>query len=217
MLPVFIKEMNTTVFIFSGVVSLMVTLLLIIVIYGISPSTRAEIDLRKMIGIIIVLYSIINLFYFLKLIPPVPLALESGIVAHNIEVKDNDYVVTYEANEWYVFWRKHKLEFSHVPGENVYVFASIFAPTSIQKSIFHRWKWYNENLGEWEIVEDIGYEINGGRDDGYRGYTFKNNVKEGSWKVEVLTEEELVIGVIDFNIKIPDESEAAAKVVDRIF
>lgn len=55
-------------------------------------------------------------------------------------------------------------------------------------------------ISAWEIVEDIDYDITGGRDGGYRGYTFKNNVKEGLWKVEVITNEELVLGVVDFKV-----------------
>lgn len=49
-------------------------------------------------------------------------------------------------------------------------------------------------------MEDLGFDITGGRDAGYRGYTFKNNAKPGLWKVEVITEEELIIGVVDFEI-----------------
>jgi hypothetical protein len=155
-----------------------------------------------MIGFVFIIYATINSFYFFNLIPPVPLALDSGIVAHSVKVENNHYVVTYETNQWYIFWRKHRLKFISVPGENVYVFTSIFAPTDIKKSIFHRWEWYNEGTNEWEIVDDIGYQITGGRDAGYRGYTFKKNVKQGLWKVQVITEEELIIGVIDFEIVI---------------
>lgn len=215
-IPVFIKVMNTNVFIFSGLVSLVFTLVLIIVIYWISPSTRAEIRIGKIIGIIFILYTTINLFYFFNLIPPVPLGFESGIVAHNIKVENNNYVVTYETDEWYVFWREHRLKFIYIPGEKVYVFTSIFAPTDIVKSIFHRWKWHNDNTGKWEIVEDLGYDITGGRDAGYRGYTFKNNAKKGLWKVEVITEEELIIGVIDFEIII-NTSLHPIRVVDKKF
>jgi hypothetical protein len=199
-IPVFISEMNTRIFIVSGLVSLACTLLLIITIYSVSPSTRSEISLIKLIGIILAVYTLINTFYFFKLIPPVPLAMDTGIVAHTIKLKNNKYVVSYETDEWYVFWRNHRLKFIHDPKDNVYVFSSIFAPTDLEKSILHRWEWYNGTTKEWEIVEDIGYEITGGRDGGYRGYTFKNNVKPGHWKVEVITEEELVLGVIDFEI-----------------
>ena len=194
--------MNTIIFIYSGLVSLISTLLFIIFVYKISPSTRAEIHLGRIVGLILLMYTTINSFYFLKLIPPVPLALESGLVAHNVTVEDNDYIVTYETDDWYVFWRSHRLKFIFKPGEKIYAFTSIFAPTDIEKSILHRWKWYNESTGEWEIVEDIGYDISGGRDGGYRGYTFKSNAKQGTWKVEVITEEELILGVIDFEVTI---------------
>ncbi|MEB8327987.1 DUF2914 domain-containing protein [Flavobacteriaceae bacterium KMM 6897] len=215
-IPVFISEMNTRIFIISGFVSLACTLLLIIIIYSASASTRSEISLIKIIGIILAIYTLINTFYYFKLIPPVPLAMDTGLVAHTIKLKNNKYVVSYETDDWYVFWRNHRLQFIHDPKDNVYVFSSIFAPTDLEKSILHRWKWYNVTTKEWEIVEDIGYEITGGRDGGYRGYTFKNNVKPGLWKVEVITEEELVLGVIDFEIII-NPSLQPKRVVQRKF
>jgi hypothetical protein len=216
MIPVLIKEMNTNVFIFSGLVSLVFTLVLILVIYIRSPSTRTEIGIWKIFGIIFTTYITINLFYFFNLIPPVPLALDRGIVAHNITVENNNYTLTYETDEWFVFWREHRLRFIHVPGENVYVFTSIFAPTEIEKLIFHRWKWYNNRTSEWEIVEDLGYKITGGRNEGYRGYTFKNNTRQGLWKVEVITEEGLIIGVIDFEIVI-NNTLHPIRVVNKVY
>lgn len=200
MLPTLIKEMNTLIFIISGVLSLSSTLALIIFIYFSSPSTRAEISLKKLIGIVISIYLLINVFYFFNLIPPVPLALESGMVAHHVEKKNNEYIVTYEKDEWYIFWRTHQLAFHRQADESVYVFTSVFAPTDIKKSIFHRWKWYNPVTKNWEITEDIGFEVTGGRNRGFRGYTYKNNITEGQWRVDVITEEELVIGVINFVI-----------------
>lgn len=216
MIPVFIKQMNTVVFIISGVVSLLSTLLLLNIIYSISAATRREIHLSKMMGLVLSIYALINLFYFLKLIPPVPLALENGIVAHNIQLENNKYIVSYETDEWYIFWRKHRLKYIRRPDENVYAFSTIFAPTDIEKSIFHRWMWYNDTTGDWEIVEDIGYDITGGRDGGYRGYTYKSNVKPGIWKVAVITEEELVLGVIDFEVIISSILQPK-KVVREVF
>lgn len=200
MIPVFIKQMNTEVFVYSGLVSLVFTILLIFYIYWVSPSTRVEIHLGRLLGIILSIYATVNVFYFFNLIPPVPLILDNGIVAHNIEVEDHTYLVTYERDEPLRFWRDHRLEFIYRPEENIYVFSSIFAPTDLKKTVLHRWKYYNEATGAWEIVEDLAYDITGGRDQGYRGYTVKNNVKEGLWKVEVITSEELVLGVIDFKV-----------------
>ena len=216
MIPVFIKVMNTYVFMFSGLVALTATLALIRIVYTASPSTRAEINRAKIVGLIIVLYSTINLFYFCNLIPPVPLALEYGIVAHDIVKEDDLYMVSYQQENWPVFWREYESKFTRRPDASVYIFTSIFAPTAIEKSIFHRWMCYNDSNQTWDKVEDLGYEITGGRDEGYRGYTVKNNVKEGSWKVEVITEEELIIGVIKFEI-VDDPLQEPKQLIERVF
>ncbi|MFV8837742.1 DUF2914 domain-containing protein [Salinimicrobium soli] len=201
MIPTLIKEMNTFIFIISGLVSLGCTLALIRFIYRSSPGTRAEISLKKLISLILSIYITINVFYYFNLIPPVPLAMDTGLVAHDVRKINNEYIVTYEKNPWYVFWRKHDTNFHRQADQRVYVFTSVFAPTDLKKSIFHRWKRYNPETGKWEVTDDIGFEVAGGRDRGFRGYTYKNNLREGEWKVEVITEEELILGVVDFVIK----------------
>lgn len=216
MVPVFIKEISTEIFIISGLISLFCTFALLTIIYIVSPSTRSEIHLGKLIGIILSIYVLINVFYFFRLIPPVPLALSNGIVAHNVKVENNNYVVTYETEDWYIFWRKHRLKYIQKPNEDVYIFSSIFAPTDLEKTVFHRWKWYNEDTRAWEIIEDIGYDITGGRDGGYRGYTYKHNLRQGLWKVEVLTQEELVLGIIDFEI-ITSEKLKPQRIINKKF
>ena len=200
-IPTLIREMNTFIFIISGLVSLACTLALITLVYRSSPGTRAEISLKKLITLILSIYITINVFYTFNLIPPVPLAMDSGLVAHDVRKVNNEYIVTYEKNPWYVFWRKHDINFHRQAGQRVYVFTSVFAPTDLKKSIFHRWKWYNPETEKWEVTDDISFKVTGGRDLGFRGYTHKNNLREGEWKVEVITEEELILGVVDFVIK----------------
>lgn len=216
MIPVFIKKISTTVFIFSGIISLTCTLLLITFIYRSSPSTRKEVKLNKLIGIVLSIYFAISLFYFLRLIPPVPLAMENGIVAHNIEKIDNTYSIRFEREKWYVFWRSYKEIYHRDANEPVYVFTSIFAPTELKKKIYHRWSFFDSGTDDWTTTEDIGYTVEGGRDDGYRGYTFKTNVWDGLWKVEVITEEELVLGVVKFEI-ITQNSKYPPRIVEKKF
>ncbi|MDP5122169.1 MAG: DUF2914 domain-containing protein [Spirosomaceae bacterium] len=199
-IPVFVKEISTQIFIISGLISLVLTLLFILFIYRISPSTRAEIQKRRIIGLILLIYTTINIFYYFNLIPPVPLALQQGIAAHNVEKIGDKYLVSYETNERYIFWREHNTKFYYKSGEKVFAFTSVFAPTDIDKAIFHRWKWFNTKKGTWETADEIGYKIIGGRDDGYRGYSYKSNVKPGLWEVDVITEEGMLLGIIDFEI-----------------
>jgi len=215
-IPVFIKEMNPNIFIISGLISLSITVAFVTFIYLKSSSTRVEINYTKLLAIIIAIYITINSFYFLKLIPPVPIAMSNGIVAHSITKKNNKYIVTYEAKKWYKFWRKNSTKYNHTPNEKVYAFTSIFTPTDLNKKILHRWQWYNATTEEWEIADSISYNIAGGRDHGFRGYTYKSNVKEGFWKVEVITEEELVLGVIDFEIII-NKTKKPIQLIKKIF
>ena len=201
MIPTLIKEMNTFIFIISGLVSLGCTLALIRFIYRSSPGTRAEISLKKLISLILSIYITINVFYYFNLIPPVPLAMDTGMVAHDVRKTNGEYIVTYEKNQWYEFWRKHDINFHRQADQRVYVFTSVFAPTDLKKSIFHRWKRYNPETKSWEVTDKINFEVAGGRDRGFRGYTYKSNLREGQWKVDVITEEELVLGVVNFVIK----------------
>ncbi|MBU2951899.1 DUF2914 domain-containing protein [Tamlana agarivorans] len=216
MIPVFLRDMGHLIFICSGLISLGATLSLITIIYRKSPSTRAEVHLGKLISLILAIYVTINVFYHFKLIPPVPLALQTGIVAHDIEVKNNEYTVTFEQKKQFIFWRDYRSKFVRTPNKPVYIFSSVFAPTALEKSIIHRWQWYDANRDEWQTFDNISFKIKGGRNEGYRGYTYKNNVKPGLWRVEVITQEELVLGVIDFEI-ITDPNEKPQRLVTRIY
>ncbi|WP_194765942.1 DUF2914 domain-containing protein [Tamlana sp. I1] len=216
MIPVFLRDMGHIIFLISGAVSLVCTIGLIRIIYRKSPSTRAEVHLGKLLSIIISIYILINVFYHFKLIPPVPLALQTGIVAHDIKVKNNEYLVTYEQENQFIFWRDYRSEFNYTPNTPIYVFSSVFAPTALEKSIIHRWEYYNETSDQWVFADDISFNIKGGRNDGYRGYSYKNNVKAGLWRVEVITQEELVLGVINFKIII-DPSQKPKQLVQKAF
>ena len=215
-IPVVMKMMNTWVFLLSGLVSLGTTVGLIVFIYKTSPSTRKEIHEGKMLGMVAGIYLLINGFYFMNLIPPVPLALETGIVAHNVEKVDGSYEVTYEQSPWYNFWIKNRSEFVHEAGTPIYVFTSIFAPSELNKKITHRWKWYSPNTEDWEEIDEIGYQITGGRDEGYRGFTFKNNIMPGKWKVDVITEEGRVLGIINFKV-VEDSLESPERLITQAF
>lgn len=215
-IPMIIGTMNQFIFLLSGAISLGITLGLIIYIYNESPSTRKEVHLGKLLGLIFGIHLLINSFYFLNLIPPVPLALDEGLVAHNIEKEDNQYIVTYEREPWYKIWKDNRHEFEYEPGSDVYVFTSIFAPSDFRKDVLHRWKWFSPHTEQWEVIDEIGFEITGGRNEGFRGYTYKNKMMEGEWKVDVITKEGLVLGIINFEIDI-DSTAQPYRLTRRIF
>lgn len=199
-LPVLVKQMNVWVFLLSGGISLGTTFLLIILIYNRCNCVKSEVSLFKLSGLILAIYITINSFYFLNMIPPVPLALNTGIVAYDVEQENDTYKVTYEQDVWYRFWANDNISHSMSPEESVYVFTSIFAPAELEKTIAHRWKWYNPNTRSWEVTDRIEYEITGGREGGYRGFTYKSGLMTGEWEVDVITDTDQVIGIVRFRI-----------------
>ncbi len=215
-IPVLVGTMNQFIFLISGAVSLGTTLALIIYIYNASPSTRKEVGFGKILGVVIIIYALINTFYFFNLIPPVPLALDTGLVAHHVEKQENEYIVSYEREPWYKFWKDNRHEFLYKPGDSVFVYTSIFAPSDFSKRVLHRWKWYNERASKWIVMDEIGYEITGGRDEGYRGYTYKTQIVEGEWEVDVITKEGLVLGIIKFRVK-QDSTANPERLIERTF
>lgn len=215
-IPIILKKMNSEIFYLSGFISLVFTLVLVYLVYKSSQTARVEIVRYKMITLILSIYVLINACYYFKLIPPVPLALDKGLIAYDIKIKNDKYLVTYEIDDWFYFWRDHKTDFNKSKREPVYVFTSVFAPTDLEKKIFHRWMWFNKTADDWQVMDEIGFNITGGRDNGYRGYSYKNNVLDGKWKVEVVTEENLVLGVVDFNINLQKNNDNS-KLVTKDF
>lgn len=199
-LPIVFEAMNTFLFIVSGIISLASTLFLISYIYKQSPSTRKEITGWKIGTLIISIYLFINTCYYFNLIPPVPLSLQSGLVAYNIDKQNNAFTVEYEKAAFYNFWETYDRTFSYAPKDTVFVFTSIFAPTDLKKSVQHEWRWFDESNNQWNTTDNIQYEVIGGRRGGFRGYTFKHNIWPGRWRVNVTTGEGLVLGKIDFTV-----------------
>lgn len=214
-LPVLVKTMNTFIFLVSGAISLTITILLINYIYSKSPSTRKELHRGKMLGLVAGIYLMINTFYFFNLIPPVPLALETGLVAQHVEKNGHTYQVTYNKEPWYNLLRDYSETHLYTENSDVYVFTSIFAPTELSKTVAHRWKWYNPTTEEWMVTDRIDYEITGGRDGGYRGYTYKSGMMEGRWEVDVITNDNQIIGVVSFNIEMADSTRLRLPITEQ--
>jgi hypothetical protein len=199
--PIVVGVMNTITFIISGLLGLSCTLILIFYLYYKSPSTRAEITGWKISTLIIGIYLFINSCYYFNLIPPVPMSLETGVMAYQVQKTDHTFAVTYEKPHGLSrLWKPHDQTYNYAPKDSVYIYTSIFAPTDLKKSINHTWQWYDPDTESWKTSDVIGYNIVGGRQGGYRGFTFKTNIHPGKWRVSVTTSEGLVLGELSFNV-----------------
>lgn len=142
--------------------------------------------------------------YVANWIPPVPLALRESGIYHGVRRENGGYDLRREVQPWWAFWRNDDSTFSRAPGDAVYCFTSVFAPTRLENRIVHVWQ-YRDADGDWQTADRIGYEIVGGRDQGYRGYTLKRTVSPGDWRVSVETESGRILSRIAFEVIDTDE------------
>lgn len=195
--PIVIKRIDGFAFALSGLISIGLIILFIYALSKAIPKRIAEAKSALTISLTSIVL-IINIFYITNIIPPIPLALKESGVFHNVERTGNTYTVLAEEKHWYEYFTPH--ETIHIQqGDPVYVFSAVFAPTDMKSTVAHRWQYLDE-FGRWITTDVIPYPIIGGRDGGYRGYSYKTQTFPGKWRVDVETKNGQVIGRIRFNI-----------------
>lgn len=199
-IPVVIKKMNVFTFLLGGVLSFLFIVGFIYLLYR-KALVISKQDFWRICLPVSSLFLLLNLFYYLNWIPPVPLSLKSGSIYRHVKKIDNQYEISYEKPSWYKFWKKSDNPFHYAEGDTVFCFTSIFAPTELKKRMIHHWQKYFPNRNEWITTDRISYEITGGRDGGFRGFTYKVNVSEGKWRIDVETEQQQMLGRIGFDIE----------------
>jgi hypothetical protein len=200
-LPVLTGWMNTGVFLFGAVLSALVTVGLVRFVWLGRPDwSRRDAFLTAAIpvGLIVLLVG----FYFLRFIPPVPLSLKFGGIYHAISKEGDRYQLSFE-KRWYQFL-KHSDNPYRAEGP-AYCFTAIFAPVSLQTTIYHHWQYRpsKTKLKRYSTSDRIPINISGGREEGYRGYTVKQRLIPGDWRVDVETEDGRVIGRVKFAVEEP--------------
>lgn len=135
--------------------------------------------------------------HLLNLIPPVPLVGKRLVVGHDVRKVGSEYLVTFEPREPLYFWRRQVVH--KAPGARVWCASSIFIPRGIETTVRHRW--LRLEGGSWVSMSVVPFPIRGGRTDGYRGYSFKDNIPAGEWKVVVETLQGQTISSMRFRVE----------------
>lgn len=144
--------------------------------------------------------AIITLAYVLDVIPPVPLVKRDIQVGTHFEKTAGEYRVLQDKAPWWIFWRS-TLDSLHVSqGEPVYCVSAIFAPKGLETRLYHNWQYYDAKKG-WQTKSRVGFGLAGGRNNGFRGYTYKQNLAYGEWRVKVETESGRTIAVHQFEVE----------------
>ena len=144
--------------------------------------------------------AVLSSAYVLDVIPPVPLVKRDIQVGTQLQKVAGQYVLQQDKAPWWIFWRD-TLNTVHISaGESVYCLSAIYAPSGLDTRLYHRWQHYNAKTG-WQTMSRIGFNVAGGRNNGFRGYTVKRNLAFGEWRVIVETENARTITVYPFEIQ----------------
>jgi hypothetical protein len=198
-IPVVLKIMSTLTFLLGGIISLLLSALVVFILYK-TQFLNTKTLLVKYGGMIIGIFIVLQIFYWQNWIPPVPLSMKEAGIFHHVSRQNDVYLLRYERPKWYQIFKTSDKPFHYSAGDTVYCFVSVFAPTRLQHKIFHQWQNYNTEKGLWLTTDKHGYVLTGGRDGGYRGYTYKKNISPGQWRINVITDNELILGRISFKI-----------------
>lgn len=196
--PLIFHSIGASIFIASGVVSLVFMYLFFRVIIFFNKEQGTE-SYRPLIVSILSIFVIVNILYFTNSIPPLPLVMKKGGVYHSFEVTDKGDYRVMEEKQWTDLFKTTTL-FHKVPGEPVYAVTAVYSPVSLDTDVIHNWQYYDEEKREWISTNKIKVPIVGGREGGYRLYSLKTSIFEGLWRVDVQTETGQIMGRIKFEI-----------------
>lgn len=200
LLPILLHRIGPWMFALAGAASIATIVLFLLALHRLVPQVeRAERKtvLRALAAILLVF----NILYFTNAIPPLPLALKEAGVYHTLARVEGEYHLQEEPVPWYKSYLRYNTVFHRAPGESAYVFTAIFAPTGLTTTIIHEWERYDEISEEWVTEETVPFAISGGREGGYRGYSIKSDLREGKWRVNVLTPYGQVVGRVSFAVE----------------
>lgn len=90
-----------------------------------------------------------------------------------------------------------QLDAATLKAQGLFAWTAVRAPRGLREKIHHVW------LHNGNEVDRITLDIRGGRDQGYRAWTFKSNFPRdpvGNWQVQVITDSGQLIGLTRFTV-----------------
>jgi len=198
-LPVIFHRIGVEMFLAGGAVSLVLLAAFLVALGKVAPRRMRE-SLTPSARAVALIFIAFNVLYFTNLIPPLPLALRSAGVYHNVARVDGQYRLSGEEVPWYESFLNYNTVFHRAAGETAYVYTAIFAPTGLSTDIIHEWQRYDATTTSWVAVSRLSFTIAGGRDGGYRAYSAIDDPVAGPWRVNVLTPDGRIIAQVSFTV-----------------
>lgn len=199
--PVLFGRIGDAIFILSGVVTLFFfwCALKLLAFVAREEIRRSRFSLW---AVVISIFITFNFLYFNNMIPPIPLSLKEIGIYHGVErTRGGEYKLAFEKAPWYAWGRQTSTVFHREENEPVYAWSSVFAPTRLNTEILHRWSYFDKQKNKWTSSTVVGFPITGGRESGFRGYSKKDAISPGRWRVDVETLRGQIIGRFVFEIR----------------
>lgn len=199
-LPVVLKVQNDATFILSACIAIVVSLGYVFCLQFTSES--AEDESPRLFALAVGIPMFIGMLYFLNVIPAVPLSLAHGGVYHMVTRSDDGVFLGMEENDTRLFPSLRTPVYHLAQADNgVYFFSAVSAPALLTAPITHEWERYNPISHTWSQEAEISFPLVGGREEGYRAYSQKENLTEGLWRVTVKVDSKRIVGRIKFYVQ----------------
>ena len=199
LLPVVFHKFGVSMFLLSGVASLIVLWGFTRLLHHFSREKFKKSGRRIWLSIFSI-YALINILYFTNLIPPIPLSLKDAGIYHSVSVDSRgNYLVSEEDREGWGKYFELRQKVHLLSAEPLYAYAAIFSPGALNTQVVHEWQSENE-FGEWVTASRIPISLAGGRVQGFRTYSTKSSLTPGRWRVNVETPRGQLIGRINFEV-----------------
>ena len=197
--PIILKEQSDSTFVISLIVSITVSLLYVHILRKASHTANYESPRGYALAIGIPMF--VGMLYFLNVLPAVPLSLKEAGVYHNIiRTSANNFVGMKEEDNR--MFAKYRTSVEHIlpTDSGVYFFSRIDTPADINAPISHIWEYYDNKNNIWIQSTIVSFDIQGGRNDGYRAYSKKENITEGLWRVTIKVGDNRIVGREKFEV-----------------
>ena len=202
-LPVVLGYMNSVVFLIGAIVSVAVILRVVQLIYRDNAERSSQEAVRVTVPAVVLIAGLVG-FYFLNWIPPVPLSLKFGGMYHEIKRTGDQFALTFE-RQWYQVWKRS--DTTYPANTPIYCFTAVFAPVDLNTTIYHHWYFRPNSDRPFIHADKIPIKISGGREGGYRAYSFKQGLDPGDWRVDIEASDGRIVGRVSVTVEARSEAQ----------
>lgn len=214
LLPLLLGVMGDVIFVASGLCAVALVVILIKLLLRIIPNF-VTLHIRSVVFTLGSIYLVFNLFYFLNIIPPIPLSLTELHIYHDVDpLETGGYRILTLDEPWWEQIPYMPLTFSPAAGRGASCFARVYVPSTISTEIYHHWEYYDEKTGGWITHYRMSYPVSNQNKHGYGGYSqVINGLRNGEWRCSVETERGQVLGRRTFTV---DMSKVPGTLITKI-